>query len=62
MRPNVSGNRRAALTLAYRDGLSNGEVASVLGCPLGTAKSHILRGKEKLERRLGSAWGGERKP
>ncbi len=51
----LSPPERAALTLAYRDGLSHAEVASVLGCPLGTAKSHILRGREKLERRL-SAW------
>ncbi len=52
----LSPPERAALTLAYRDGASHAEVASILGCPLGTAKSHILRGKEKLERQLG-AWG-----
>ncbi len=51
----LSPPERAALTLAYRDGASHAEVATVLGCPLGTAKSHILRGKEKLERLLG-AW------
>jgi RNA polymerase sigma-70 factor (ECF subfamily) len=51
----------AALTLAYRDGASHAEVASILGCPLGTAKTHILRGKEKLERQM-SAWASERKP
>ncbi len=51
----LSPPERAALTLAYRDGASHAEVASVLGCPLGTAKTHILRGKEKLERQLG-AW------
>jgi RNA polymerase sigma-70 factor (ECF subfamily) len=51
----LSPPERAALTLAYRDGCSHAEVARVLGCPLGTAKSHILRGREKLERRL-SAW------
>ncbi len=52
----LSPPERAALTLAYRDGASHAEVASILGCPLGTAKTHILRGKEKLERLL-SAWG-----
>lgn len=43
---------RMALTLAYWQGASHEEVAEVLGCPLGTAKSHITRGKEKLRRRL----------
>jgi RNA polymerase sigma-70 factor (ECF subfamily) len=52
----LSPPERAALTLAYRDGASHAEVASILGCPLGTAKTHILRGKEKLQRQL-SAWG-----
>jgi RNA polymerase sigma-70 factor (ECF subfamily) len=52
----LSPPERAALTLAYRDGASHAEVASILGCPLGTAKTHILRGKEKLERQL-RAWG-----
>ncbi len=51
----LSPPERAALTLAYRDGASHAEVASILGCPLGTAKTHILRGKEKLERQL-RAW------
>ncbi len=49
----LSPPERAALTLAYRDGLSHSEVATVLDCPLGTAKAHILRGREKLKRRLG---------
>jgi RNA polymerase sigma-70 factor, ECF subfamily len=57
----LSPPERAALTLAYRDGASHAEVASILGCPLGTAKTHILRGKEKLERHLG-AWADERTP
>ena len=52
----LSPPERAALTLAYRDGASHAEVASILGCPLGTAKTHILRGKEKLARQL-RAWG-----
>jgi RNA polymerase sigma-70 factor (ECF subfamily) len=46
---------RLALTLAYWQGASHGEVAEVLGCPLGTAKSHITRGKETLRRQL-KAW------
>lgn len=57
----LSPPERAALTLAYRDGASHAEVANVLGCPLGTAKSHILRGKEKLEFHM-DAWRTERQP
>lgn len=46
---------RLALTLAYWQGATHEEVAEVLDCPLGTAKSHITRGKEKLRRQL-EAW------
>ncbi len=39
---------RAALTLCFALGLSNEEAAMALNQPLGTVKSHILRGREKL--------------
>lgn len=48
----LSPEERAAVTLAYRDGSSHSEVAEILGCPLGTVKTHIARAKEKLARRL----------
>src|ERR1700759_2460903 len=38
---------RAALTLCYAFGHSHGEVAEILNLPLGTVKSHVLRGREK---------------
>lgn len=57
----LSPPERVALTLAYRDGLSHAELAAVLGCPLGTAKSHVLRGKEKLKRQL-AGWADETTP
>ena len=38
----------AALTLCYALGHSHGEAAAILSLPLGTVKSHVLRGREKL--------------
>jgi RNA polymerase sigma factor (sigma-70 family) len=43
---------RAALTACYALGFSHEEAASVLRMPLGTLKSHIARGREKLQRHL----------
>lgn len=39
---------RTALELCYGRGLSHGDAADILGCPVGTLKTHILRAKEKL--------------
>jgi RNA polymerase sigma-70 factor (ECF subfamily) len=39
---------RAALSLCAQHGLSHEEAAQVLGFPVGTVKTHILRGKAKL--------------
>jgi RNA polymerase sigma factor (sigma-70 family) len=49
---------RAALTLCFALGLSHEEAAMALNQPLGTLKSHILRGREKLRVMLHS-WGAE---
>src|SRR6478672_9702087 len=37
----------AALTLCFALGLSNTEAADTMQIPLGTLKSHVLRGREK---------------
>ena len=47
---------RAAIVLCCQNGLSHEEAAQVLDCPLGTVKTNILRGKEKLRRRLALAY------
>jgi RNA polymerase sigma-70 factor (ECF subfamily) len=43
----------AALTLSYVELLTHEEIAEVLGCPLGTVKTHINRGKERLRALMG---------
>jgi RNA polymerase sigma factor (sigma-70 family) len=40
--------QRAALVLTAQEGLSHDEAARVLQMPLGTLKSHVSRGKERL--------------
>lgn len=45
----VNDQERACLTLAYAAGMSHPEVGEVTGLPLGTVKSHISRGKRKLQ-------------
>jgi len=45
----LSAPERAALTLCFALGLSNTEAADALEMPLGTLKSHVLRGREKLK-------------
>lgn len=39
---------QVALRLCYREGLSHEEAAGLMGCPLGTVKTHILRAKTRL--------------
>ena len=43
---------RIALSLAYAQDLTHEEAAEAAGWPVGTLKSHLLRGKEKLRQRL----------
>ncbi|MBT8048376.1 MAG: RNA polymerase sigma factor [Gammaproteobacteria bacterium] len=46
----VSAEERVCLTLAYSAGMSHPEIGEVTELPLGTVKSHIQRGKQKLQR------------
>jgi RNA polymerase sigma factor (sigma-70 family) len=43
---------RGAILLCYLEGLTRDEAARRLGCPLGTLKSRLERGRELLRRRL----------
>jgi RNA polymerase sigma factor (sigma-70 family) len=49
-------HERTAVLLCCQNGLSHDEAARVLEIPLGTVKTNVLRGREKLKRAL-AAWG-----
>lgn len=51
----LTTEEQAALHLCYQQGLSHSEIAGVLDWPLGTVKTHINRGKDKL-RPLLTSW------
>ena len=51
----LSVAERAAIVHCYYHDLSHEEAAYVLGCPLGTVKTNILRGRQKL-RALLAGW------
>jgi RNA polymerase sigma-70 factor (ECF subfamily) len=51
----LSADEQSAIHLCYAEGLTHEEAAGVLGCPLGTVKTHVLRAKDKLRGYL-SAW------
>jgi len=48
----LSEMQRAALVLCFEHGLTHEEAAAALGCPVGTLKSHIARGKLRLRKWL----------
>jgi RNA polymerase sigma-70 factor (ECF subfamily) len=45
----LNPEEKTALVLFYENGLTHNEIAEVLGKPLGTIKTNILRGKERLK-------------
>lgn len=51
----LSEAERAAIVQCYYNDLSHEEAAFVLGVPVGTVKTHVLRAKQKLKAQLG-AW------
>lgn len=51
----LSSDEQAAIHLCFAEGLSHQQAADVLGSPLGTVKTHILRAKETLRVQL-RAW------
>lgn len=48
----LSDGERAAIAACYYADLSHEEAALALGIPVGTVKTHVLRGKAKLRARL----------
>ncbi|HWA00535.1 MAG TPA: sigma-70 family RNA polymerase sigma factor [Caulobacterales bacterium] len=51
----LSEAERLCVTLNHGEGLSHSEIVEMTGLPLGTVKSHVLRGTEKLRRMLEAA-------
>src|SRR4029077_11180625 len=44
----LSREERMCVVLTYNEGMSHGEISTVTGLPLGTVKSHIRRGAQRL--------------
>jgi RNA polymerase sigma factor (sigma-70 family) len=53
----LGDQERAAMTLCLGHGHSHGEAAVILGLPLGTVKSLVLRGRDKLQRLIAAKDG-----
>jgi RNA polymerase sigma factor (sigma-70 family) len=49
-------HERSAILLCCQNGLTHDEAARVLDIPIGTVKTNVLRGREKLKKAL-AAWG-----
>ena len=54
----LSGPERICVSLCYGAGLSHAEAAAALNAPLGTVKSHVKRGLDKLRARLAPEQAG----
>lgn len=48
----LSSFEQAAIVLCCQNSFTHEEAASVLQCPVGTVKSSVMRGREKLKRKL----------
>jgi RNA polymerase sigma-70 factor (ECF subfamily) len=51
--------QRAAVALCLAEGFSHAEAAEALGAPLGTVKSHVTRGRERLLETLNEIPGAD---
>ena len=48
----LSPHQRTVLVLRHLQGLTDDEIASILGCSVGTVRSHAARGKERVRAAL----------
>jgi RNA polymerase sigma factor (sigma-70 family) len=53
----LPADQRAAVALCLGEEFTHAEAAEILGLPLGTVKSHVTRGKDKLLAALGAENG-----
>jgi len=58
----LGGDERLCVVLAYSEGLSHGEISEATSLPLGTVKSHIRRGAERLRVLLDAYHPAEKEP
>jgi RNA polymerase sigma factor (sigma-70 family) len=58
----LSPSERICVSLCYGAGLSHAEAAEALNTPLGTVKSHVKRGLDKLRLRLAPEAGDQGEP
>ena len=58
----LSPTERLCVSLCYGAGLSHSETAETLKVPLGTVKSHVKRGMDKLKQRLVPADAADNQP
>jgi RNA polymerase sigma-70 factor, ECF subfamily len=56
----LSSAERLCLVLTYGEGMSHSEVSTATALPLGTVKSHVRRGAERLRRILEAYQPGEK--
>ena len=52
-------SERLCVVLAHGEGMTHAEIAEAAGLPLGTVKSHVLRGTQKLKRICAKVSGDE---
>lgn len=50
----LTAPERLCVVMCHAEGYSHGEIAALTGLPLGTVKSHVLRGSRRLREWLGS--------
>ncbi|HRD27148.1 MAG TPA: RNA polymerase sigma factor, partial [Caulobacter sp.] len=58
----LSPAERMCVSLCYGAGVSHAEAAEALNAPLGTVKSHVKRGLDKLRLRLAPPEGANSEP
>jgi RNA polymerase sigma-70 factor (ECF subfamily) len=49
----LSPAQRDAVHFSLQRGFSHPEIADIMGIPVGTVKTHVLRGRQRLQELLG---------
>lgn len=55
----LPGLERLCVVLSYHEGMSHREIAATLDLPLGTVKSHVRRGAQRLRQLLSAYREGD---